>query len=503
MSLECRINGTAYEMTRDFQIAEQAGNKSSTTINVLVETQPVPKAGDVVEVIDTYDNTVVFWGIAGIPSSPKYSTLFDTQIYKIVCSGANALLSNRIINVAYQNYTITQIVQDLYGKYIQAEGITLGAISNIAITLEVYTASNYNLQSALNELADMCSAVWRVDENREFSFVVSDDFTVFPHTIDSDYLLGGDIQHKTKNYNTRTVQYISGATDTTSSQTENFLYDGEQETFTTSFALIQKPVIKVNGTTVASSKIGVNGIDDNNPNIEWTFSFASQVVTYKGSTMASGSTVTIVYTGQFPIRLASYNWSKINEIAALTGTSGFREQVYIATDIKTTKDAQQLASSLLAQFATETEEVSFYLLSDQLYALGLTLSDIDVLTQVNIDLPEINIQGSYVITERKLSPAYADMTNAKGKYRADLKLMSRNYLKSYGEVLSDIRRDIAQLRVREDETIINDVNNQERIKCLETTLIGQGLPHCCIGAVQYGSQFAQMSFGQTVYTQAG
>lgn len=499
MSLECRINGTAYEMTNNFSIAEQAGNKSSTTINVLVEGQPVPLAGDVVEIIDTYDNSIAFWGIVGIPSSPKYSTLFDKQIYSIICSGANALLSNRIINVAYQNYTITQIVQDLYGKYIAEEGITLGAISNVAITYEVYTASNYNLQAALNELADACSAVWKIDENKVFSFVVSDDFAVFPHTIDSNYLLGAEIQHKTKDYNTRTVQYISGATDTTSTQTENFIYDGEQDTFTVSFALVKKPVIKVNGTTVASSKIGVNGIDDGNPNILWTFSFGSQTITYKGSAMTANSTVTVVYTGQFPIRLASYNWNKINAIAALTGTSGLRENVYIATDVRTTKDAQQLASSLLSQFESETEEVSFYLLSDQLYALGLTLADVDVLTQMTIDLLEINIQGTYVITERKLSPAYADMTDAKDKYKVDLKLMSRNYLKSYGEILSDIKRDISQLRVRDDETIISGTDIPEKIRLTEAVEWSQTIPHMCIGAVQYGSQFAQMSFGQPVY----
>jgi hypothetical protein len=244
----------------------------------------------------------------------------------------------------------------------------------------------------------------------------------------------------------------------------------------------------------------VNGISDDNPNIVFSFSYNSQTIAYKSdSYMSAGATVVIRYQGQFPIRLASYNWDKINEIAAKTGTSGLREQVYIATDVKSIAAAQQLASSLLAQFENATEEISFYLLSDQLYALGLTLDNVAVLTQISIDLPQINISGTYVITERKLSPAWADMDNAAEKYKVQLKLMSRNYLRSYGEVLSDIRRDIAQLRVRGDEIVLENSNIIDYLPMTEATATGFALPHMCIGSVQYGSQFAQMSFGQPVY----
>jgi hypothetical protein len=318
--------------------------------------------------------------------------------------------------------------------------------------------------------------------------------------INEQFLLGAEMQKTTKGYSTRTVQYISGATDTTSVQTETFTYDGEQKSFNVVFPVVSQPTIRVNGTLVPSSRIGVNGISDDNPNIVFSFSYNSQTIAYKSdSYMSAGATVVIRYQGQFPIRLASYNWDKINEIAAKTGTSGLREQVYIATDVKSIAAAQQLASSLLAQFENATEEISFYLLSDQLYALGLTLDNVAVLTQISIDLPQINISGTYVITERKLSPAWADMDNAAEKYKVQLKLMSRNYLRSYGEVLSDIRRDIAQLRVRGDEIVLENSNIIDYLPMTEATATGFALPHMCIGSVQYGSQFAQMSFGQPVY----
>ena len=61
-----------------------------------------------------------------------------------------------------------------------------------------------------NELADLVGAVWRVDNQKKFYFIVKEEFPQFPHTINKDFLLGSELQHKTKDYMTRTVQYITG-----------------------------------------------------------------------------------------------------------------------------------------------------------------------------------------------------------------------------------------------------------------------------------------------------
>lgn len=503
--IDCRINGVSYDMTRNYYISEQIGNKTATEVDVLVKNQAIPKAGDLIEIVDTSNQTILFWGICGIPRSPSYKSLHDAKIYSIVCENANAILSNRVINCAYQGYTVTQIVNDLFSRYISAEGITVGTISDIDVVLEVYTAKDFNLQDAINELADLVGATWNITNDKEFSFVVSEDFATFPHTIDRNFLIGGNLSHDTHDYKTRTVQYITGASDMTSPQTELFIYDNASSSFSVAFGLALKPVIKINGATVPQEKIGVVGINDDDEQIAFTFAYNSTTVQYRSESelLTAGDEVAIIYTGLFPIRIVSYNDSKVEEIAKKTGTSGLREQVYIANDVKTATDARRLADSLLEQFSEATEEVNFFLLSNQLYGLGMTLEDVGLLTTLKFDLPEIGIVGDFLITERKLEPAYADMTQSERKYKVTIKAMSRNYLKSYGETISALYRDISQLRIREDDVVISDSRTTERMRIYDRTVFGTSLSIYPTNQVFCGSLVRPMSFGRSIYPVAG
>lgn len=495
--MQVLINGIEYNALNNFTITEQSGNKTVSEISVLVDTQPVPISGDVIQILD--GTTSIFWGLCGIPSSPKFSTGLETHIYKIKCNNANSILSRRLANVAYQNTSVSEIISDLYSLYISAEGIELGAISDIDITLNVYTAKNYNLQSALNELADLVGATWRVDNDKKFYFLATNDFPKFPHIINSNFLIGGDFQEKTKDYKQRTVQYIDGASDLTNEQTEYFLYDGENKTFTTAFGVALKPEIYVNNALVPPEQIGVRGLDDADTTKTWFFSYNSQTITYHGNELTQNDQIQIDYIGLFNIRIAAYNTTKINEIAKLTGTSGMIENVYIGTDISTTADAFAYANSLLQQFETATSEVTFYLLSEQLYSLGLTLEDTDILTEITFDLPQINLTGNYVITERKLTPNYADMTNSAGKFRIDLKLMNRDYLKSYAETISNLKRDINQLSVRADDIVISQENINETIMYEVNEYITADTPYWCTANIVNGSLFAMMTLTSTYY----
>ena len=493
------INGTQYEAETSFQITEQTGNKTSSTISVVVEDQPFPQAGDVIEA--QLDNgTPIFLGTCGIPKSPKYQTGYEKKVYSIVCGNANSILSNRIINVAYQNETITAIIQNLFDQYISEEGITLGQISTIDVSMQVYTAADFNLQDALNELADLVGAIWKVDQNKQFWFVVEADFPTFPETISESLLMGTDLQHTTKDYTTRTVQYVTGATDVTTQQTETYTYDGEQSSFTTVFPLSQKPTMTVNGNPVPPDLIGVNGLDDEDPNIVFAFSYNSQTISIKSKDyLASGDSVTIQYIGMFPIRVVSYNQSKINEIAQLTGTSGKREQVYLASDIVTMADATQLAQSLLSQFSEARGEITFWMLTSQLAALGYTPADLDIFTQITFDLPTLGITGNYVITERTVtlfSPSTED-------YKLSVKLCNRDYLKSYGQTISALYRDISQLYVRQDDIVINQPGFSETEALTETFETGISIPHHCVGSVMFTQLFNPLSFSPSWYPTAG
>ena len=494
--MQAYINGVPYETDRNFAVSEKVGNKTSSEIVVDVGSQAIPVSGDIIELRD--GGEVIFWGMCGIPRSPKYKTGSERKLYRIVCGNANAILGRRIINVAYQNYTVSQIAERLFNLYISAEGIALGQISDIPVTIEVYTGSNFNLQTALNELAELVGAIWQVTPDRKFYFLKLDDLPRFPREINLDFLLGTDLQHTTKDHKVRTVQYISGATDTTSPQTEEFIYTGNLKTFTTAFPLIAEPAIYINDVQVDQAYIGVNGIDDDNPNILFAFSYNSQNIPYKGSTLVDGDVVKVVYTGQYPIRVAAYNDAKIAEIAELTQTSGLIEDVYLASGTKTTADANQLAQSFIDQYNEVTGEVKFWLFSAQLYSAGLTLGDTAVLTQMTIALSTLGITGDFVITERTIEAIDAD--NA--QYKISLTLTNRDYLKSYGQTIASLKRNIANLAIRGEDTVVQSSNVTERVTISEEISTGVGIPAYCAATITNGCLFIPQGFDGIGYPTA-
>ena len=498
------INGVTYEALRDFSIDEQTGNKTSSTISVVVEdplSQPIPVAGDIITLTDQSTGEVLFFGQCGIPKSPKFQTGLEKLVYTIVCSNANAILSNRIINVSYKGWTVEAIVQDLYTRYIAAEGISLGTITQTGVTLTAYNAGNFNLQDALDELANAVSACWQVTNNKEFIFIGYEDFPKFPQTINQDFLIGTELQSSTTDYKQRTVQYISGGNAETDTQTENFTYDGETTTFTTSFPLIYQPTISINGVAVESSKVGVAGIDDNVTGLQFKWSYNSTTVSYveNSGAMSAGDKVTIAYIGQYPIRVMVSNTLKIQQIAQATGTSGLREQVYYDATVTSIEQAQQMASNLLERFEEATKQLTFWLLSSELYANGLTLDNVALYTTMNFDLPMLGISGEYIITERRLEPDYADLSNPDQKMKVSLTLKNRDYLKSYGETITDIQKDVNGLNYRGDETILTYEQITEPLTLGESYDMNYLQKYYAQAAMEQGSVFAPCDLGASVY----
>ena len=56
------------------------------------------------------------------------------------------------------------------------------------------------------------------------------------------------------------------------------------------------------------SRIGVNGIDDDNSDIIFAFAYNSQTIAVKDKEyLKQGDSVTVEYVGMFPIRVVAYN----------------------------------------------------------------------------------------------------------------------------------------------------------------------------------------------------
>ena len=138
-------------------------------IIVLLEEQDEPKVNDVIEIFE--DATTIFYGLCGIPKTPRYSTGHELKLYKLELQSANAILNRANINNAWQDITIEDLVDEICDDYILREGITKGTISTIGITLDHYVSPDMTVRNVLDELANISGAIWQITTEKVFEFL--------------------------------------------------------------------------------------------------------------------------------------------------------------------------------------------------------------------------------------------------------------------------------------------------------------------------------------------
>jgi hypothetical protein len=430
----------------------------------------LPTPGDIIEIKD--EKAVYFLGVCGIPKSPKYKTPYDVREYSITCNNANAILANRLVNVAYQDRTITSIVKDLYDKYIVAEGFTLGKVSDIPVKFSVYTAADYNLRYVLDELAEYVQGSWGITSDRQFYFIAKDDFEPFPHEINEEFCPISEIQTTIKDTDLRTQQIVSSSKGVTQTQYESFVYDGEENTFTVSFPVTQKPAVYINGVQVPDELVGV--ADLSTSDLMFTFTYNSNDIKfnemYSGTVkLKAGDTVLISYVGYFSLRVVTRNQAQITEINKRTGTSGIIDSIETDNSISGLNDALAKGNALLENYGYVRSEAKMWTSVREMENWGINFNDLEILRKWTFNLPHFGLVGDYVLTERTLSPLvkggdYKDL-------KVTLKFVDRAYIQSYGQILQTMQKQIASLSVRESDVIVENDDHEESVATAETNSI--------------------------------
>ncbi|MHC1623290.1 MAG: hypothetical protein ACXQTR_01715, partial [Candidatus Methanospirareceae archaeon] len=395
--------------------------------------QEVTPTVDAVEVSVSQGEDVVFFGVVGIPETPTYTTEFVPDKYTLQIQSANALMRRRTLSEAYQGKTISYIIQDIFTKYIAGEGISLGAISSLDFTYDVYVAQRKYVADVLDELAKPVAATWHIGADKRFYFLAKQDFTA----VDAPSHLA-EIKKTTSGLDMRTVQIIAGAKAKTATQTQTDVWGSDQKSILVGFRLAEKPAITING---ASATVGVKGLNDE-PEYTFLWTYNSDVITlnYNATTKpSSGDTVVIDYIGFFEIEIENQNGAKILEIASLTGTSGRIEKVETDSSIETFTDGSSLADQLLDRYG-EVEETITCVTDD--------IADTDLLTSWTFNLPDIHIVGDYIITERSITR----LTETKQRVRLVLK--NKNYYTKYGSVYNKYDKNVRRLSVNAKAIII-------------------------------------------------
>lgn len=440
MDFKAVISGTQYKMANTYQITEQAGSVSQSTVDILVEVgQSIPTTLQDVTILDENDDPF-FWGIIQNVTSPTFSSTYEVKRYRLDIASGEVIFNNRLVSEALDGKYTHQIVQVLFDNYIADEGITLGFISTSTQYYKNYNCQWSKLSDILEELSEDIDATYYIGANKQFFFVTRENFTpsLTPNLSNVSYEENiGDL---------RTVQIIAGATEETSEQSEVTTWPANQSTWLLGYQVSEIQSITINGATAT---FGVRGIDDDNTNTTFLYEFGSQTITVNSNATTkpvAGNLVAIIYKGYYNIVVTNINDQLLSQISSLNGTSGKIENVVDDETITTFTDADTKATSLLNQYNERERELS---------CICQDLEKSKLFNIWSLDLQNINISGDYVVCERSISD-FGD------KVLINVKLKSKNFYSKYGTVLKRETKQVGKdVKVYKQSAISDTINITE------------------------------------------
>ena len=454
MAIKCFISGVEYRITDKYSIREQAGQPSTSQLDVLADNKPIPKSHQKVEL--TEDNVRFFMGYILSVDAPTYSTAYETDIYTIQVASPEIVLTRRLIANAWRDKYTHEIVQDIYNEYLTEEGFALGTISTFDRQYSAYVSPRLKLSDILQELGDEVGAVAKIDENGTFSFVTRGWFSVVtpPAKITK-------LKKSETGQTVRTVQIVSGAKAETSLISRTVTWQADQAEFLAGYQIAAEPAITING---ASVNVGVMGVNEGDSNISFLWKYGNNVILVNQGgniTPQAGDTVAFLFRGFYNIEVYAENETLKAEIASLSGTSGKIETMVVDTSITTQTDGHTTADGLLRENSEREETITL-----ECHDLQAT----KILSEWQLNYPDIGVNGKYIVVERTITDMY-------DKQRVQVRLKNRGFYARYGTVYNKFQKQINNLSIRADDLVIKTTgifettNNQETWHADQSTLL--------------------------------
>ena len=258
-TLTATIQGVPVQIIAgSFRSSETLNNRPVASFSLYFTGTPEGNEGDEVIITRIIDSNIVFAGrVQAINYSVDESGNASFASYS--CGGYEVLTDRRLVAEAYTNKTAGYIVADILSKYLSADGITAGTISD-GITIPKARFAYIQASQVLRNLAEASGYIWYITYDKEL-FFVERDFSNAPYEIDSTDINKRNVRNVSgsANLNQYRNRQIVQYNELTSVRTERFSGDGERQTFTVEFPIALIPTVAVNGI---SQTLGIGGLED-------------------------------------------------------------------------------------------------------------------------------------------------------------------------------------------------------------------------------------------------
>lgn len=382
MACSVYINEVLVKLERESLNIEKIIEERSTASFTVVDT---PGTANYVRgmPIAIYDSTpdLIF---AGFIDTPDRSRIAPSSglLHEISCMDNHYLADKRLVVESYTDKTAKVIIEDIWAKYLDAEGVTLGTIET-GPTVKKIILNYVKVSKAFDAIKELSGPyTWFIDELKRLYFI-DRGTNVADWQLDgiTHRAIKGSVYLSTGNPKYRNFQYIWGGTDTTVEQTEVFTGDGVTVAFTLGYPLAVSPAnttgsINITGRDPTLQTVGIKGLATG---VDCYWNKGDATITFD-EPPENAETVTVVYYGQFPLISAIINSSAIVARAAIEGGSGITEDIIREAWHETRDASRQSAQAKITQYCQDAEKFIY-----QTHESGLSPGQLQEITYSPFD----------------------------------------------------------------------------------------------------------------------
>jgi hypothetical protein len=300
------------------------------------------------------DETMIFGGVVDSVEEEPLTGLSPLIWHNISCVDWHYLAGKRLVVYAATDTATDVAVDYILATYLADEGITEGYIEPGPVLAEI--ALNYvSASAAMDALAEKSNFTWFIDENKALYFCSRTTYAADWSLTNADIEHGGlRLQNGNPKYRNR--QYVMGAYAETALQTEQFLGDATQTSFTAGYPINRISTLTVNG---AAQSVGLKGLDTG---YQWYYASGSETFTQDsaGSKVPAGQVIEIAYYGLFKKLAMQEDDTEILANQAREGVgTGIVESILTDESLSSGDAADEYANAMLTEYAVAGKKISY------------------------------------------------------------------------------------------------------------------------------------------------
>lgn len=372
--------------------------------------------------------------------------------YLIECIDFNQILDRRMVAETYVDKTVNFIINDVVANFLDGEDITVGTITNGDTVIKQAVFNYISAYDTFRYIQDISGLNFNIDYFKELTFFKREDSIGLP--FDDSNCLYIEVEETRQQYrNNQLLRAGDGTTEVQVDEIPTPKPDGKSKQFRTRFPLASKPTnIKINGSPILDSDIGVNGVDKDK---KWYWSKGSNDLNQSNTevTLLETDTLTFSYKGLKPIMIQAQNIEEQENRSIIEGGSGIYQSIENMTQLDSKETALEYAKGLLVKYGEIPRNITINCETTR------RAGDIVIVTSDNLEVSEdflITNVSAFEVAPHQLRYS---IKGASGEDFGDWTEFFRN-LKAGGEI-----------SIRENEVLVKLKTVIEKVGVVGTTTI--------------------------------